>query len=129
VGSGTSSVASSSLDLPLRPSFGSAFRQVKTFCPGAKGFLGQQLFASGAELFAVLDGADAMSEGFIGSEFNRVRSHAKHSRNMPEGHSNRHSKITLEDVMHPTISNDQGRMPTLLEMHLSILVRYRRWFE
>jgi hypothetical protein len=84
VRSGAASVSSAAFDFPLRPSLRPAFSQVKAFGPWAKRFLGQELFASGAELLAIFpDGADTVCEGLIWSQFDRVCGHAQHGRNMP----------------------------------------------
>ena len=78
------SVSSPPLDFPFGPAFGSAFGQVKPFSPWAERFLGEELFASGAELLAIFpDSADTVREGFIRGQFDRVCDHAQHGRNMP----------------------------------------------
>jgi len=73
VRTGAASVSSAPFNFPFRPSLGPALREVKAFGPWAEGFLSQQLFASGAELLAVLpDRADAVGERLVRSQFDRV---------------------------------------------------------
>ena len=51
---------------PFGPSFGPAFREEKTFSPGAERFLRQKLFASRAELLSILSGgADTVGQGLL----------------------------------------------------------------
>ena len=81
---GAPSISSAPFDFPFGPAFGPAFGQVQTFGPWAKRFLGQELFASGAELLAIFpDWADTVREGLIWGQFDRVCVHAQHGRNMP----------------------------------------------
>jgi len=94
VRSGASPVTTTTFDLPLRPALGPAFSEVKSFSPWAERFLGQELFASGAELLSILlCGADTVGKGLIGGQFDRVCGHAQHVRNMPQGRPNLHPKF------------------------------------
>jgi len=84
VGSGASAISAAPFDFPFGPALGSAFGQVKAFGPWAERFLGQELFASGAELLAIFpDRTDTVREGLIRSQFDRICGHAQHGRNMP----------------------------------------------